>query len=383
MLAIFCPRCGRPAPANLAAPDAFHCSACGFSGAPPPAAHAQLHAARSVLLRLDVSLRQLSEAQRRSLERAQRQRRLFVAFSAILFVPFLIWGMGGIGAQLAPQDPTEAFGLGGLVLTLGPLALYVLLSSLSYGQIRGKQRRLEEACAARPPRATGEPVGCHVCGAPLAQRSGQAVVRCAYCQADNLVDPRVLARLSHAETRVAGAIEEEVVQHARAAASEAGFASLRLIPITLAAPFIVLVAIFVVGVPLTMIEEAPNLNFRYVFVPVSGGTCIARLRQHQKKPQLDFGKVPPAGMQEKQSPPQGLSLLPFAVTRLDGSIVRSKAGQPARVVRSFQTVAFTLDNRIEIEPLTGGAHEKREIRGTCLAGDGAPGPKASSAPSER
>src|SRR6185436_3040915 len=104
MLAIVCPRCGRPAPANLAAPDAFHCSACGFSGAPPPAAHAQLHAARSVLFRLDVCLRQLSDAQRRTLEKARSQRRLFVTFSAILFVPFLIWGMGGISAQLAPED---------------------------------------------------------------------------------------------------------------------------------------------------------------------------------------------------------------------------------------------------------------------------------------
>jgi LSD1 subclass zinc finger protein len=367
MLAIACPRCGRPAAANLAAPELLCCPACGFRGPPPADAYQKLTAARHMLFGLDVRLRQLGDAQRRSLETARSKRRVFLFVTAFFAFPFTLWALASLGSQLDPVDPADQTSPEGIFFAVGPLAIFALGASLSYRVIKDRQQRLEGACAARPPRARGEPAACHVCGAPLHSAAGMAVVRCGFCQADNLVEPSVLSRLNRADVRAAGQLEAEVQTQASAMSREAGLANALLLPMTLAAPVLMLVALFGIGIPLMFIDKEPNLAIRYVGVPVAeAGTCVARLRQRREGARLDFGESPPPSVPSGQPPPPELARATFDVKALEGRIVRSKEGKPARVVRSFQQLVMALDNHVEIEPVGGGPRQAREVRGICF-----------------
>ena len=320
-----------------------------------------------MLFGFDARLRQLSYAQRQNLFTAGQKRLVFLVLTGVVFVPFAFWALAGVLATVNPEDPTSAFGVGGLLITWGPMLLFGLFSWLGYRAIRAKQRLLEAACVARPPLAVGEPSSCHVCGAPLTTPRGHSVARCSFCQADNLVDPAVLARAGRDAASAAGQIEETVAANAQRVAREAGVATAMLIPITLASPVIVIVSIFVFGVPLSLIEVLEDPQIRYALVPAqSGARCLARLRSKYGKPIIDLGPNGPAGMSERGPPPEGVPMTPLDLNQVAAMTVRSKEGEPARVVRRFQSLVFANDNQVEIEPVGGGAHEKREVRGTCL-----------------
>lgn len=365
MLSTACPACGAPVPLSLASPDVVACEACGRQSAAPPELRQRLHAARALVFGVDVRLRQLSLAQRKSLEGAHRQRRVFWIVSGVLLLPFLIWAAGGIGAALEPFDPTNEFGVGGLILTLGPLVMFVGFTVVMAGQIRKRQRALELACAARPLPGSASLAACHVCGAPLATTAG-AIARCAHCEADNLVDPRVLARLSAQQSAGAGALEMEVEHHASSASKEAGLGTAMLLPMVLAAPFFVLVGIFVIGIPLSFIEVEPSAVIRYAHAPVGAATCFARVRKERTGMELDFGRNRPEGMPERRLPIEGVPLATFGFEEALGKKVRMKDGETGTVTRAFQSFALPNDNQVEIVAADGRV-EAHEVRGLCLA----------------
>ena len=81
------------------------------------------------------------------------------------------------------------------LIAILPLPLSVFVGGLgAVILVRRVVRKLEARCAAIPPSKPGESASCHVCGAPLAAVGEQAVVRCQYCQSDNLVSAKVLDR---------------------------------------------------------------------------------------------------------------------------------------------------------------------------------------------
>jgi hypothetical protein len=364
-LGIACPRCGRPAPANLAAPDVLRCAACGFFGAPPPEVGQRLHAARALLFTIDVRLRQLSDAQRRAIEGAARLRNIFIIISAIIAVPLALWALFGSLVSAGSSDPTDDYGVTGYVLAVAPLLLFGALTALGHSYIRRKQGALEAACAARPPRATGEPAGCHVCGAPLAAGSG--IARCSFCHADNIVEPGVLSRLSRGHSVGADAIEQTIAKEARSVAAVTGFTTALLLPAVIAAPIIVLFWTFVLTLALTFIKLEPSMKFRYATVSTPAGQCVARLRLLDGKPTFELGVWRPAGVDERQPVPDGASPDSFDISALHGRTVRMKSGKPGRVVRSYQTPGLSADNNIVIQPLEGGEPESRIAMGVCLA----------------
>jgi LSD1 subclass zinc finger protein len=365
MLSTACPTCGAPVVLSLATPDGITCASCGGHALAPPELRQKLHAARALLFGLDVRLRQLTLAQRASLEHARRRRKLFWTISGVLLVPFALWGAGGVAAALDPFDPASEFGVGGLILTLGPLALFVFFTVVMSGQIRKRQRALEAACAARPPRIAGEPAACHVCGAPLPAAQG-AIVRCAHCEADNLVAPKVLARVSAAHAAGAAALEVDLERHASATAKEAGFGSAMLFPMVIAAPLLVLVCIFVVGIPLSFIESAPSPVLRYARAPVGGDTCFARVRKERTGMELDFGTTPPEGASERRPIVDGVPYETFGFEEVIGKRVRMKDGSAGTITRAFQSFALPNDNQVEIAA-PDGRLEKHEVRGLCLS----------------
>ncbi len=368
MLPMSCSSCGAPGHASVASPELFRCHACGYHGAPPPEISRRLLAARELLAGLDVRLRQLSDAQKKTLTSSAKQRRIYRRLTIFLFIPFAIWGAGGIGAFVSPHDPFSDFGIGGLFLTLGPLVLFVAFAVLMYGQIKKRQNRLEQSCLARPPRAAGEPAACHVCGGPLKTET-KAIVRCAFCEADNLVDPTRLAVQTSAEHRGVRDLELEIEAQARASAGEAGLGTASLALMVLGAPLLVLVLIFFVGIPLSFIEVEPSPKLRYSHVPVGATTCLARVRRDGKDYLLDFGKTPPEGHQTKEVIPEDPLPEMVEIQALMGLRVRRADGEVGRVVRVFQSFALPNDNQVEISPSdeAGGASESREVRGLCLA----------------
>lgn len=379
-LAIACPSCGRPMPVNLAAPEVLRCAACGFAGVPPPAIGQRLHAARGILFGLDVRLRQLSAKQRGAIEGASNLRSLFLILSSLIAIPLAIWALAGVAVSV--DDSTgEDYGVTGIVMAIGPLLSYGAISVLGYRYIRRRQRALEDACSAQPPREKGEPAACHVCGAPLAVGAQRGIVRCAFCQADNLIDPSVLSGLSGRQTHAAESIEQTIQREGRAAASVTGVTGALLLLMAAALPFLVVFAAMVVSVLLMFIELQPSLKYSYVTVTTSSGQCVARWRaDNQKNVYLDFGSNPPAGMTEKQPPPEGPPLEQFRITALHGRLVRMKSGEPGRVVRSYSNPGLSTDNEIEIEPVKGGALETRKVMGVCFADEAAPSPSPSAEP---
>jgi LSD1 subclass zinc finger protein len=74
-----------------------------------------------------------------------------------------------------------------LLVPLGTLAIGFTLTDWARkrGVVRGG---LQSALAATPPTRSGGPKICHRCGSPLAPDLGALTARCAYCQADNLVE---------------------------------------------------------------------------------------------------------------------------------------------------------------------------------------------------
>lgn len=362
-------------PANLADPSALRCAACGFFGAPPPEIGGRLHAARGVLFGLDVRLRQLSAAQRRALTNAANYRLEFILISAILAVLLSCWAIPGVTSVLSPHDPTDDRGVSALLLAVLPLCSFTALALIVYRVLRRKHQALEDACAARPPREKGEPAGCHVCGAPLSAGGADFVARCAFCQADNIVDPQVLTRAGGQQVSAADAIERSVEREARATAGATGLAGALMLPAAIAMPFLAVLWIIILSLPLIFIELPANTKYRYVAVSTPAGQCIARLRKKRTGEQyLDFGSTPPEGVPEQEAPKEGAELETFDAMAMMGRVVRMESGKKGRVVKIYETPGFSEDNDIDIEPLEGGKTEWRSMCGACFAeGDGAPG----------
>lgn len=144
VLAAPCPQCGKPAPVSLAHTDELRCASCGFRGRPTPEVAEELMMASSALAPLDARHRQLTESQKRA-------------------VTGILW--------------------------------------------RLFRRRLLRGLAAVRPMSAGLPPGCRVCGEDLAPYA-DAVARCHYCAADNLVSPTAmdLAARDRVFSNFAGAV---------------------------------------------------------------------------------------------------------------------------------------------------------------------------------
>lgn len=173
----------------------------------PAAARARLDEGRRWLDGLDRRTVQLSAAQRRSLTASSVWIFLHVGFCSVLAAPI-------VGTAMLAFVVTAIWGGRVSPLLLGvsfaPLCGAALLGAAGLGSIRVRRRRLQLACSAHPPAFPGEPARCHVCAAPLL--SDDRIVRCPHCEADNLVDASVLARLH--DDRTAGLDDlERRLQH--------------------------------------------------------------------------------------------------------------------------------------------------------------------------
>ncbi|AUX48893.1 hypothetical protein SOCE26_104360 [Sorangium cellulosum] len=277
MLAVHCPRCGRPAPVSLASPDLMACAACHYRGPPPADASHGLRAAAHVLFQTDVRRRQLSEALRRTLATASRRHaRLLVVF-ALAAVP--VTGFCAVmllGMWVSPNTEGN--------LVMGAMTVAAWLGTVGTGAavlafVRRRQRRIEEACAARPPAAPGEPAACHVCGAPLdgGDGGGGVIARCGFCAADNLVAPAVLERARARQVVLLRSFEQAVSAELAAFSRATSGAAAAVVAIALAVPAAVVVIAMIVVITAESRRVPADVTVRYVVVGTPVGQCVGKI----------------------------------------------------------------------------------------------------------
>ncbi|WP_434044627.1 MULTISPECIES: hypothetical protein [Sorangium] len=362
MLAVHCPRCGRPAPVSLASPDLVACAACHYSGPPPGEAAQGLRAAAHVVFQADVRRRQLSDALRRTLVTAsQRHARLLVVF-ALASVP--ITGFAALvllGIWISPDDDGRLV-TGGMVVAswLGTLGAGAAVLAL----VRRRQRRIEEACAARPPAAPGEPAACHVCGAPLDGGDG-AIARCGFCAADNLVAPAVLERVRARQVVILRSFEQAV----SAELASFGRATSGAAAAVVATALVVPVTVFVLAVAAVLVGESMRLPVdaavSYAAVSTADGQCVGKItRGPDGGAVVRFGGFRRAGLPQEQALAPGAPIEAVSPGSLVGRFVTAKAG--SGVVE--EVFSSPLTGNSAVVRGGGGTSFTSSIAGLCLGG---------------
>jgi DNA-directed RNA polymerase subunit RPC12/RpoP len=188
VLAVNCPQCGAEAPLALQS-DAIRCPYCGHHGPLPAAVAQQLEQARQLLFSLDVHARQLDARERRAVASSHGSRALLLAATLAGALPVALATLLLVAMALLTSSWMGLFWWGALLFAI-LLTVWAVLRARQ--RLHTRVRALTLACAATPPRAPGEPASCHVCGSPIAS-DVEAVVRCGYCQSDNIVATDVLA----------------------------------------------------------------------------------------------------------------------------------------------------------------------------------------------
>ena len=292
MLSTACPRCGRPSPLSLATPDRMACLSCGYAGAVPPEAQAQLHAAGQILHSMRARDRQLSAQQQRALGSTRSAALGYWLVTAAVSLPSLACAGFGALATYGSKRAEPWF----IAASLAPIVLFAIAAIGGFRWVQRRYAKLAITCAAIPPAAPGQPAGCHVCGAPLAIGSTM-VVRCAHCAADNVVAPAVLAAAERQRATQVSGFESIVRREATMTRTVARQATLAILVSAVGAPFFTFVVMLGIAMVLSLTEGPFDPAYRLGLVTTPGGKCIAHVYPRKDgKWLLGFGSNPPAGM---------------------------------------------------------------------------------------
>ena len=262
---------------SVAEPERIRCGACGFDGAPAPEVSARLHEAQGALAQEDARARQLGDLQRRAVALGPRAELLLLGVIALFEGPFLLMIFSSIAQGLAGSGEEAKRQLVGGCSYVPTVLVLTALGFVAFRQLRKMRLALEASCAAVPPGRPGEPARCHVCGGPVAPRGVEAVTRCGYCQADNIVDPRVLDAQAQSRRAEVTSYAGEVTAQARAlttAGKHRAFAWVAAVPLCTClcgCPNIFL------GYQLGL-AESPTARCENVLATTPQGRCVGQLR---------------------------------------------------------------------------------------------------------
>lgn len=254
---------------SLASPDWMTCAGCRYAGAPEPNVREGLYAAREALWAVDARRRQLGWAQQRIGAGARSGGGIGCLF-AILVAPFA--GCGSLMFFGLRKGNSED--VGQAAFFLGPAIFILLVGGLISYALKKTRAKLEQACAAVPPAVPGAPPGCHVCGAdlPAVDLSRQAVVRCKYCQADNVIRPDVMQGAVMAGVYAADSLLAQVNAHAKALVKHRRHSSWLLAALALVAPVASCAGFVAVAAVAPEAEPTDDL----VLYRAEDGACVAR-----------------------------------------------------------------------------------------------------------
>lgn len=310
MFIVTCPNCSRPSPVSLAAAQSIACEACGFTGAPSEGVAEQLRAAAAMVKGIDANARQLSGIQRRAASASGCLGALVIGGFILLMIPAVIFA--GIGLWLLTTGEASALmTLSVLAMFFLPLFILLVVGVPMILALRKARTRLRRAASAEPPEREGGAARCRLCGAEL-MSSSEAVVRCDFCETDNVVDPETLKTLGRAHQTEVDGLRESIESRARQVRSASLQASLAFLVVSVLAPLAVVVLFVVSAFVLSSIEQPANESYRYALVPTEQGTCVARVYEHATEGWvLNFGTTPPVGFSSISTRPtlDGLEVL--------------------------------------------------------------------------
>ncbi|MBX3183098.1 MAG: hypothetical protein KIT72_17075 [Polyangiaceae bacterium] len=355
MLAAKCPQCGAVSPVSLAAPEHLHCRYCQYAGSPDPAVVAELHHARAALWQIDTGRRQLSSQQRRMVERAQGQSLGLMALLALVSLPLLL--CGGCSTWVFIADDLHTSSLPFLVVGLFPPALVLGLGLLLLRIHRGGVQRLARSCAAVPPSAPGQPALCHVCGAPLTSEASRGVVRCGFCQADNVVASDIMKQAAQQQTLVMSSMHQSITTEATRLSHHSVTTLLLTLVTALASPVLALLLMCGATMVLKSIPAEVDENEEYAALSISGTTCFASLERKGGGYEANLAPRFPHRPNPIRLTPAELKVV--KVKDLMGRQVLLEGNRPAKVVRLERTQG---DRHTKLV-LEGG--DRFNVRGAC------------------
>ncbi len=359
MIGALCPRCGAPCSVSLATPNQIACAHCAYVGAPPAEAGREIHAAIGVLGGLAVRRRQLNGLQRRAVTSSWLYSALFLIFFALLVIPFALFTL----ILLLGPGPSNFF----YTATLGFVPLLLVLVSGGFGLwwLRRSRRKLLDRCAAVPPPVPGQPARCHVCGAPLTAGGSGAVVRCGFCQADNVVTKDVLSRVAGRQHLVTTGLEQDVRRQASSFGMQSMLVNAFVLIMAFLAPIGGFVAAIAIGLGLSQLELEPDTSIRYVRYPTPAGQCLARIRDEGGRRILDFNSPPAPTMTSKLTLPEGRKLVELSVQDLLGLEV---IGPNNRILKVDRVLRTEMDRTVNLLRMVDheGLPQDVEAYGTCL-----------------
>lgn len=285
MLAMSCPRCGAPIPLSLGDREEVRCRACDHRGPPPEDVARGLGAAASVVERHAATERQLHGLARVAVTRGASLLWAYGALVLLLASPLALMALVhlvGLVRSVGTGVLASLMQLSGAVVVL----LVLVLGSLpAMGGLHLLRRRVERAAAAVPPAREGEPARCHVCGGDLLAEGVRGVARCGYCEADNVVSPQVLERVSTSRVEALEDHAAAVEARGRTLGRAGGCAMVSTMGLAAAAPFgCGIPAAFVVaggGLAVMLVQilwflsGPPTEGNRYAWVRHEGARCVA------------------------------------------------------------------------------------------------------------
>lgn len=359
MITFSCTTCGAPLPLSLDQ-DGFECGACHASGPLPGTVAEQVLAARRVLGSVDVSNRQLAATQQRALRWSGLFQGCFGVLLALFVLGFLV--TAGLITWLVLADgsvPSAGLVAWLVVPSFLPLLLILVPGLLYLFVLRRRRRTLEAACAAEPPARPGEAARCHVCGGALAASGAAAVARCGYCQADNLVSDRALARAARARVTDLSKLEQRVASEA-GGAGVASIGGVLLLPVLSVAAPVASVVLWIGAIASAAHLEGPvDRSVRLAWVDSKQGRCVA---------QLDAAthRFTNSGLDDLVQPDPATA---FDATALVGQHVRtidafSHAARHGVITRVYSSPL--LPDTVYIAVDSGGDEDVREVNaGVC------------------
>lgn len=347
-------------PLSLASSGLGRCRACGFEGQPDQGVQERLRAAAALLRGLDVRERQLDASQTAAVHRALAQRSKLRLAAGLISVFPIGWSLLWLAMFLADEDGPGAFTI--LPVILLPLAVYLIGVKLALGRATRARERLLAACAADPPEHPQGEASCHVCGAPLASRGADAITRCAYCEADNVVHPQALAAAKKLREAAVLDAEKLVEREARTATFASVGAGVSTVLLLVASPFIgfglAIAFWFALGLGMAIAEPAPYPH-RYVFVVGEQGRCIGRVA-HRKGQGEQIRMGTPKGQSARVWVPLSRAAGDVKLAELTGKKMRLLFGQEG-VARSFWGDITEGTNRVDLDSKQSGP-----VEGACL-----------------
>lgn len=322
-----------------------------------------MHHAAHVLPALDESHRRISGKHKRALrlDRGAGCLRSLVIGAAVLLVLFWI---AICAFNIADHGPLTAW----LSMLLIPVVIVGVAIVVAVRAGRKARSALAEAFGAFPPVREGAPTRCRVCGAALAWREDDAIVSCAFCQAENLVHPDILATVSWERSTTLADFESRLRDRTSHALKTAARGSAITIGALIVAPVgtLLLVAATMTVVRVAMGYRPTDKTIQYVAVKGSKRWCVAKVLKDQGSTLLvDFGDKPPKAYRKK--PKRRVAAKDASAVFRAGALEGKRVRLPDGRVKKVDSTHYQGDIGGNVLMLT--ALEERQVAGACLEGE--------------